>query len=159
MPIEVSRFGVGHRRPVGAPWTEGVSGRVIHSDARGVVTELAFSRGSRIAAHANPNTTYLVVIEGGGWTAVGDERIRIAAGEAVTWPADIDHAAWTEGTEMRAIAIEFSGADDAAARGVLLGAAQRLGPGETGQAPRGEGRLVPPRRSPEDVDRSAGEPL
>jgi hypothetical protein len=60
---------------------------------------------------------------------------------------------------MRAIAIEFSGADDAAARGVLPGAAQRLGPGETGQAPRGEGRLVPPRRSPDDVDRSAGEPL
>jgi len=159
MPIEVSRFGVGHRRPVGAPWTEGVTGRVIHSDGRGVVTELAFARGSRMAPHSNPNTTYLVVIEGGGWTAVGDERIRVAAGEAVTWPADVDHAAWTDLAEMRAIVIEFAGPDEAVARGILEGAARRLGPGDAGRASRGEGRLAPPPRSAERVGPTEGEPL
>ena len=88
MPIEVLRFGVGHRRPDGPPGTTGISGRVIHNDARGLVSELAFTRGARIEPHSNPNTTYFIVIEGGGWVSVGDERLRVAAGEAVVWPPD-----------------------------------------------------------------------
>ena len=66
MPIEVRRFGVGHRRPDGPPGTTGVSGQVIHSDARGVISELTFARNGRIEPHANPNTTWFIVIEGGG---------------------------------------------------------------------------------------------
>ena len=53
------------------------------------------------------------MIEGGGWTLVGDERIRVAAGEAIVWPADVVHAAWTDYSNMRAIVVEFAGADDA----------------------------------------------
>jgi quercetin dioxygenase-like cupin family protein len=121
VPIEIRRFGVGHRRSEGPPGTEGVTGQPIHSDARGAVTELAFARGARIEPHANPNTTWLVVIEGGGWVGVGDERTRVAAGEAVLWPADVPHAAWTEHSEMRAIVVELAGADDSAFRGVLEG--------------------------------------
>jgi len=48
MPIEVRRFGVGHRRRDGPPGTTGVQGQVIHSDARGLVSELAFARKARI---------------------------------------------------------------------------------------------------------------
>ncbi len=117
MPIEVRRFGVGHRRADGPPGTTGVSGQIIHSDARGTVTELAFARAARIEPHANPNTTWFVVIEGGGWVGVGEERTRVAAGEAVLWPADIPHGAWTEHSEMRALAVEFSGPDDGALAG------------------------------------------
>jgi quercetin dioxygenase-like cupin family protein len=123
MPIEIRRFGVGHRRPDGPQGTTGVSGQPIHTDARGAITELAFARGARIEPHANPNTTWLVVIEGGGWVGVGDERTRVAAGEAVLWPADVPHAAWTEHSEMRAIAVEFAGPDDSALRGILEGRA------------------------------------
>lgn len=112
MPIEIRRFGVGHRRPDGPIGSRGLTGQVIHSDARGVVSELAFSRDARIEPHANPNTTWFIVIEGGGWVGVGDERARVAAGEAVLWPADITHAAWTEHSEMRAFVVEFAGADD-----------------------------------------------
>jgi quercetin dioxygenase-like cupin family protein len=157
MPIEVRRFGVGHRRADGPPGSEGLTGQVIHSDARGSVAELAFGRGGRIEPHSNPNTTYFIVIEGGGWTLVGDERIRVAAGEAVVWPADVVHAAWTDYSHMRALAVEFSGADDAAAQGILDGAALAL---TAGAAPvsRGEGRLVPPDRPPPH-DRSEGEPV
>ena len=36
MPIEVRRFGVGHRRPEGPPGTHGLTGQVIHSDGRGL---------------------------------------------------------------------------------------------------------------------------
>jgi quercetin dioxygenase-like cupin family protein len=157
MPIEILRFGVGHRRPDGPPGTRGIAGRVIHSDARGVVSELAFGRGAVIEPHSNPNTTYFVVIEGGGWVSVGDERVRVAAGEAAVWPADVSHAAWTESSEMRAIVVEFAGRDDAAARGILEGAARRLGPGDGGAVARGAGRLVTP-PPPPAPDPTAGEP-
>ena len=121
MPIEVRRFGVGHRRPDGPPGTVGVTGQPIHSDGRGAVTELAFARGARIEPHTNPNTSWLIVIEGGGWVGVGEERSRVAAGEAVLWPADQPHAAWTEHSEMRAFVVEFAGADDSAVRDILEG--------------------------------------
>jgi quercetin dioxygenase-like cupin family protein len=127
MPIEVRRFGVGHRRPDGPPGTTGVTGQPIHSDGRGAISELAFARGARIEPHANPNTSWFVVIEGGGWVGVGEERTRIAAGEAVLWPADLPHAAWTEHSEMRAFVVEFAGADDSAIRGILEGRAVEAG--------------------------------
>ena len=157
MPIEVRRFGVGHRRPDGPPGSEGLTGQVIHSDGRGIVSELAFSRGGRIEPHSNPNTTYFIVIEGGGWTLVGDERIRVAAGEAIVWPPNVVHAAWTDYSHMRALVVEFGGTDDAVADGILEGAALELPPGTAPVSP-GEGRLVPPDR-PLPHDRSEGEPV
>jgi quercetin dioxygenase-like cupin family protein len=119
MPIEIRRFGVGHRRPDGPPGTVGVKGQVIHSDGRGTISEVAFARDARVEPHASPNTTWMVVIEGGGWVALAGERTRVAAGEAVLWPADVIHAAWTEHSEMRAIVVEFAGPDDAAVRGLV----------------------------------------
>jgi len=113
MPIEVLRFGVGHRRPDGPPGTTGLAGRVIHSDARGAVAELAFARGARIEPHSNPNTSYFIVIEGGGWTAVGDERI-VHEGDIVTCAgvsAGIDLGLWLAGQiggEGRAKVIQLS---------------------------------------------------
>jgi quercetin dioxygenase-like cupin family protein len=158
MPIEVLRFGVGHRRPDGPPGTTGIAGRVIHSDERGAVSELAFARGARIEPHSNPNTTYFIVIEGGGWAAVGDERVRVAAGEAVVWPPQIEHAAWTEHSEMRAFVVEFAGWDQIERRGILPGRAAVPGLAEATTAARGEGRLAPRPIDPETVDRSSGEP-
>ena len=61
-----------------------------------------------MAPHSNPNLTYFVVIEGGGFVQVGDERARVAAGEAVVWPPNVVHSAWTEQTPMRALVVEFS---------------------------------------------------
>lgn len=139
--IEVRRFGVGHRRPEGPPGTVNMEGQVIHSDARGLIAELAFQRRGRIALHENPNTTYFCVIEGGGYVQVGDDQRRIAAGEAVLWPPNVAHGAWTVGTEMRAIVVEFAGPDDSRIRGILEGSARRIGPGERGKVARGEGRV------------------
>jgi quercetin dioxygenase-like cupin family protein len=157
MPIEVRRFGVGFRRPEGPPGTHGLTGQVIHSDGRGVVSELAFARGGEIAAHDNPNTAWFCVIEGGGWVLVGGERRRVAAGEAILWPANVTHSAWTDHGEMRAIVVEFTGEDDS--RATLEGSARRLAPGEHGGAPRGDGALAERSVDPDRLDRSSGEPI
>jgi quercetin dioxygenase-like cupin family protein len=156
--VEIRRFGVGNRRPEGPIGSEGIEGQVIHSDARGLISELAFRKGGRIEPHDNPNTTWFVVIEGGGYVQVGEEQRRVAAGEAVLWPAGVTHGAWTEHGPMRAFVIEFAGGDDSHLRGILDGIARRLGPGEAGSASRGEGHLIDWPPSPAERDRE-GEPL
>ncbi|HYU48646.1 MAG TPA: cupin domain-containing protein [Candidatus Limnocylindria bacterium] len=122
--MQVVRFGVGHRRPDGPAGTTGLQSQVIHSDGRGLVAELAFARNARIEPHTNPNTTWFVVIEGGGWVVVGDDVARVSAGEAVLWPAHELHGAWTDVSEMRAIVVELAGVDDAAVRGIIDGQAR-----------------------------------
>jgi quercetin dioxygenase-like cupin family protein len=117
--MEIRRFGIGHRRPDGPPGTKGVQGLPIHSDARGVIAELALERGGSISPHTNPNLTYFLVIEGGGFVRVGDETARVSAGDAVVWPPDLIHAAWTELTPMRAIVVELAGAGADETAGLL----------------------------------------
>ncbi len=162
--MEIRRFGVGNRRPDGPPGTTGLAGQVIHADARGTVSELAFARRAAVELHSNPNTTWFVVIEGGGVVRVGDERARVAAGEAVLWPADVPHGAWTELSEMRAIVVELAGPDDAHLRGILEGLPLAIGAGDgtdgSGGSPaeRADGGLA---ARPIDAAQSAaeGEPL
>ena len=140
--MEIRHFGVGNRRPDGPPGTTNVEARVIHSDGRGVVAELAFKRRGRITPHDNPNTTWFCVIEGGGFVQVGDEQRRVAPGDAVLWPAGVTHAAWTLHTQMRAIVVEFAGADDAQIRGILQGTYRRLEPGERVRPAKAVGRVT-----------------
>ena len=162
MPIDIRRFGVGHRRPDGPPGTTGIEGQVIRSEATGLVSELAFDRHARITPHTNPSWTYFVVIEGGGWVGVGDERSRVQAGEAVVWPPDVLHAAWTDGAPMRAIVVEFAEPPKTLGPGVVEGVARAIGPGAP-KVSRGEGRLaarpVDRARRDEDPDAAEGEPL
>ena len=157
MPIEIRRFGVGNRRPGGPAGTTGITSQVVHSDGRGTVVELAFTRGAAIEPHSNPNTTWFVVIEGGGYVLVGEEERRVAAGEAVLWPANVVHGARTVYGPMRVIVVELAGADDAHLRSVLEGVAKRLGPGEAGNVNRGIGRLAERPLSDNESDRE-GEP-
>jgi quercetin dioxygenase-like cupin family protein len=108
--MDIKRFGPGHRRPDGPPGTQGVAGQVIFHDDRAVVTELAFQRYAIITPHANQsNTALFIVISGGGYVQVGDERSRVNHGEAVVWPPGLVHGAYTDGTEMRAIIVELIG--------------------------------------------------
>ena len=154
MPIEIRRFGVGHRRPGGPIGSIGLSGQVLHSDGRGNVSELAFARNARTEPHANPNTSLFIVVEGGGWVGVGEERTRIAAGEVAVWPADIPHAAWTEHSEMRALIVELAGADDS---DTVLGRARDAG-SEDPPVARGTGQLAPRMVRPVTTDPDEGEP-
>jgi quercetin dioxygenase-like cupin family protein len=154
VPIEIRRFGVGHRRPDGPIGSVGLTGQVIASDGRGTITELAFARNARIEQHASPNSTWFIVVEGGGWVGVGDEWTRIAAGEAAVWPADIPHAAWTEHSEMRAFIVEFMGPDD---REVVAGRAASAHRDDA-SAEQGVGRLAPRTDRPGSTGQSDGEP-
>jgi quercetin dioxygenase-like cupin family protein len=129
-------------------------GQVIHDDDRGSVSELAFQRFAVITPHTNPNTTLFVVISGGGYVQVGEERSRVNHGEAVVWPAGVPHGAYTDGTEMRAIVIELP--ERTAAPLVLEGSAVPA----IGDAPvaRADGRLAERERRREEHDETEGEP-
>jgi quercetin dioxygenase-like cupin family protein len=155
MPIEIRRFGVGHRRPDGPPGTVGIEGQVIESGPYGVVAELAFGRNARITPHTNPNHTWFVVIEGGGWVGVGNERTRIQAGEAALWPPDELHAAWTDGTQMRAIVVELPG-PTLALPPVVAGAAVTIADVPADPVRRGEGTLRPHRAHPRPASDGGG---
>jgi quercetin dioxygenase-like cupin family protein len=111
--MEIRRFGPGHRQAEGPPGSQGVTGQVIHSDDGARVSELAFQRYAMVSPHSNPNSTLFVVISGGGYVQVGSERSRIHHGEAVVWPPDLPHGAFTDGSEMRAIVIELGQRGDA----------------------------------------------
>ena len=120
--MEIRRFGIGHRQKDGPPGTHGVEATPIHVDDRGAVAEIALKPNAAIVPHSNPNLSYFLVIEGGGFVRVGEERERVAAGEAVVWPPNVVHAAWTELTPMRAIVVEFAPASGAELPGLEAGA-------------------------------------
>jgi quercetin dioxygenase-like cupin family protein len=170
--MEIRRFGIGHRRQEGPPGTRGVEATPIHGDERGVVAELALRPHASLAAHSNPNLAYLLIIEGGGFVQVGDERARVAAGDAVVWPPNVVRAVSTELTPMRAIVVEFA-APETGSGGSPLAAGQRNDasadgaaepPGPAPEGPRAdslraEGALVPqPDVLPPDRRSSEQEP-
>ncbi len=152
--MDIRRFGPGHRRPDGPPGTTGVSAQLIHQDARGSVAELAFRAHAMVTPHDNPNTCLFVIVSGGGFVQVGEERARVMHGEAVVWPANILHGAYTEGSEMRALVVELAGPDDGWARDLLEATATATAAGATP----GVGQLAVRNRSAADYDRTSGEP-
>jgi quercetin dioxygenase-like cupin family protein len=163
--MDIKRFGPGNRRPGGPPGTQGVSGQVIFHDSRAIVSELAFQRYAIVTPHANQsNTAIFIVISGGGFVQVGDERARVNHGEAVVWPPGLRHGAYTDGTEMRAIIVELTGDDSViSAEAETDEAAEGLTPPED-EGPRqppptkAEGTLAERKISREEYDSTEGEP-
>lgn len=155
--MEIRRFGPGHRRSDGPPGSQGVTGQVIHSDEYARVSELAFGRYAMVSPHSSPDSTLFVVISGGGYVQVGQERSRINHGEAVVWPPDIPHGAYTDGSEMRAIVVEV--AAGAQSERLLEGRAVEPGQGqdEPSVSP-AEGRLADRQKTRDEYDASEGEP-
>ncbi len=128
--MEITRFGPGYRRPGGPHGAAGLSDAVVWSDPRARVTEVAFAARALLPLQTSPETALFIVVSGGGWVQVGGERAAVNHGEAVVWPAGLAHAAWTDGSPMRALVVEV--ADDPAS-------AERTGPADsTG------GRHAPP---------------
>lgn len=160
--MDIRRFGPGHRRSDGPQGTQGVEGAVIHHDEKALVSELAFGRFAMVVPHSNPNTSLFVVISGGGYVQVGDERTRVNHGEAVLWPANVLHGAYTDGSEMRAIVIEVPAADSQVLAGeaatVLAARAQAVKDDEAEARKPVEGKLAERPKLRADYDSSEGEP-
>lgn len=160
--MDIKRFGPGFRRPDGPPGTQGVAGQVIFQDDRALVTELAFQRYAIITPHSNQtNTALFIVISGGGFVQVGDERARVNHGEAVVWPPGIVHGAYTDGTEMRVIIVELVGDDGAE---IIDAVVSEAGPEAVPEAPskpiptKAEGSLAERTITRDEYDSHEGEP-
>ena len=161
--MDIKRFGPGHRRPDGPPGTQGVAGQVIYHDGRALVTELAFQRYAIVTPHANQsNTALFIVISGGGYVQVGDERSRVNHGEAVVWPPGLVHGAYTDGTEMRAIIVELIGdgpATEISGVAAVEGADDSAAPAPSPTIPTpAEGTLADRKITRGEYDSSEGEP-
>lgn len=153
--MEILRFGPGFRRsrPVGA---EGLAAGTIWSDPGARISDLAFARRARLGPEMSPDHGLFIVIAGAGWVQVADERSAINHGEAVEWPADVSHAAWTDGTAMRALLVELP------ARRIEVGAGGAPGPVATEDGDGGSrvarGALAEREARPEEHDPVEGEP-
>lgn len=151
--MEIRRFGPGHRRAEGPPGTQGVAGALLLSDDRAVVTEVAFGPYAMIHPHSNQaNTALFIVISGGGFVQVGDERARVNHGEAVIWPPGIPHGAYTDGTEMRAIIVELAGDEG------IVDATASEADAHGKPATKAKGALADRQRTRDEYDSSEGEP-
>ena len=150
--MEILRFGPGFRRSRPREGTQGVGDQTIWSDPRARITELAFSSRALIAPQTSPDLGLFIVVAGGGWVQIGDERTSIDHGEAVEFPPGVTHGAWTDGSTMRAILVE--GPDVA-----VEGSAARLAaaPEVTDLSP-ARGRLAEQELRPEDHEPAEGEP-
>jgi len=156
--LEIRRFGPGHRRAGGPPGTRNVAGQVIFHDDRAVITEMAFGPYALITPHANQsNTALFIVISGGGFVQVGDERARVNHGEAVLWPPGVLHGAYTDGTEMRVIIVELVG-DEEQSLVAGVATAQEAGTDQPAQPTPASGTLAERTRTRDEYDASEGEP-
>lgn len=155
--MDILRFGPGfrHAEPLGSP---GLAVQTFWSDARARITELAFSRRALLAPQTSPSHGLFIVISGGGWVQVGDERSAINHGEAVDWPPGLSHAAWTDGCAMRALLVELPETTVEGRVARLAGSAEMedLPAWEPGRAARGT--LAAREVRPEDHDPAEGEP-
>jgi quercetin dioxygenase-like cupin family protein len=149
--VEILRFGPGLRRSVPSAGSQGVGSQTIWGDPRARITELAFSPHALIPPQTSPDLGVFIVVSGGGWVQIGDERTAINHGEAVEWPPGLAHGAWTDGSHMRALLIEVP--DDA-----IEAPRRRAEPPTVTDVEPARGQLADREVRPEDHDQAEGEP-
>jgi quercetin dioxygenase-like cupin family protein len=106
--VEIRRFGPGNRRTEREAGAIGVTSALLHAGGSAHITEIALSDHAALGPVRSPNDGLLIVIEGGGWLALADERQRVASGEAVALPAGVERLLATDGVPLRAILVEFA---------------------------------------------------
>ena len=150
--MEILRFGPGHRRSRPREGSQNVADQTIWSDPRARVTELAFSSHALIAPQTSPDLGLFIVVAGGGWVQVGEERSTIDHGEAVEFPPGLTHGVWTDGSTMRAVLVEVP---DLAVEGTLV---HRAEPPVVTELTPARGQLAERELRPEDHEPAEGEP-
>jgi quercetin dioxygenase-like cupin family protein len=74
-----------------------------------LVAVLYFEPHARMDEHSAEQPILFLVVGGGGFVRLGGpegETRMMSAGDAVLWPAGVDHAVWTEDETLQAIVIE-----------------------------------------------------
>jgi quercetin dioxygenase-like cupin family protein len=150
--VEIFRFGPGFRRSVPPAGSKGIGDQTIWADRRARITELAFSPRALIPPQTSPDLGIFIVVSGGGWVQVGDERSAINHGEAVELPPGVTHGAWTDGSHMRALLVEVP--DDA----IEGSPARRQDATTVTDLEPARGHLAEHGSRPEDHDPTEGEP-
>ncbi len=82
-------------------------GGPIALDAAVQAEAMYFEPQGSIDAHGAPNPILFLVVAGAGFVRVGDDTRAVAAGDAVLWPAGVEHTAWTDGQALQAIVVNL----------------------------------------------------
>ncbi|GCE21114.1 cupin domain-containing protein [Dictyobacter kobayashii] len=86
-----------------------VNGLPLFSTGAPNVVVMYFEAQATLDEHSAPHPTLFMVLQGQGLVRIGGpqgETQAVQAGDALLWPAHLDHKVWTEGSELQAIAIE-----------------------------------------------------
>ncbi len=104
---DIRKFGPGNRRADPPPNTTGIHPAILLNEEFGFVAELYFEPGGDIWEHSSEDLILFVVIDGKGWVRVDGEESEVSTGDAVLWPPDRLHKAWTEQSFLSAIVVHY----------------------------------------------------
>jgi quercetin dioxygenase-like cupin family protein len=79
-------------------------------NSRVMIEAMYFEPHARLDEHSAPHDILFVVITGSGSLRLGGPQGKtrvVTAGDAVIWPAGIDHMVWTDGESLSAIVINL----------------------------------------------------
>jgi quercetin dioxygenase-like cupin family protein len=91
-----------------AAFAERVNGLPILLNCPTQIEALYFEPHASIDEHSAPNPILFMVIGGAGFARIGGpagETRPLQAGDALLWPAGLDHTVWTEDDPMQAIVV------------------------------------------------------
>ncbi len=95
---------------MGAAGLQARMGFVPFIQAGPAIVALHLDRGGIIPEHDAPHTIIFIVIRGRGFMRVGGADAHtqeVRAGEAVLWPPNVLHTAWTDDVMMDVITVEY----------------------------------------------------
>ncbi len=105
--MDIRHWGPGQRNTESLPNCINVGGGAFFNDGPVNVAELAFKPGGEVWEHSAPHPILFVVIVGEGFVRVASEETEVRAGDAVVWPPNVLHKAWTTDKSMTALAFEY----------------------------------------------------
>jgi len=79
-------------------------------NSRVMIEAMYFGPHARLDEHSAPHDILFLVIAGSGSLRLGGpsgETRAVTAGDAVIWPAGVDHMVWTDGESLSAIVINL----------------------------------------------------
>jgi quercetin dioxygenase-like cupin family protein len=87
-----------------------VNGLPFELEAPVQIEAMYFDPQAHMEEHSAPHPIVLLVMEGSGFVRLGGpdgETRAVTGGDAVMWPAELDHTAWTDGEPLSAIVINL----------------------------------------------------